>query len=91
MAEDTKSSTVPWLRELEEKVQETGKRISGLREQNGQLQEQVDELEIRLADAPAPEEKAAWQGERDEIRQRVESLVEHLSGMLAETETEKKS
>ncbi len=69
-----------------------------LQESNGQLeddkvklQEQVEDLTSQLAEsqellASAGQDEAAseWLGERDEIRERVEKLVDHLGGLLGE-------
>ena len=74
--------TKAWLRDLEERVQEASKRLRKLAAENGKLKKRVSELEKRLKAAPSDEEKSAWAGERDEIRQRVEKLVEHLDGLL---------
>ena len=76
--------TKAWLRDLEERVQQASERLRQLAAENGKLKKRVKELEKRLAAAPGDQEKAAWSGERDEIRQRVEKLVEHLDGLLEE-------
>ena len=76
--------TKAWLRDLEERVQQASDRLRKLSAENGKLKKRVKELEKRLAAAPGDQDKAAWAGERDEIRQRVEKLVEHLDGLLEE-------
>ncbi len=76
----------PWLRDLEEKVQEAATRLrelkdenSELREENRQLAERSVELEAQVAGGTEGE---AWQEERDEIRERVGRLVDSLSQLL---------
>lgn len=77
----------PWLRDLEDKVQEAAGRLrelkdenAELREENRQLSERSSELEAQLAGGGA--EGEAWQEERDEIRERVGRLVDSLSQLL---------
>ncbi|MEM7352419.1 MAG: cell division protein ZapB [Acidobacteriota bacterium] len=81
--------TTAWLRDLEEKVQEASTRLSETRARNAELEtqnetlrQQVEDLEARLAAAPPAEEVAAWTEERDDIRQRVEKLADHLGSLL---------
>ncbi len=76
----------PWLRDLEEKVQEAAGRLrelkeenAELREENRQLTERGSELEAQVAGGGEGE---AWVEERDEIRERVGRLVESLSQLL---------
>lgn len=78
---DTAADTT-WLRELEEKVHTAAGLIRELRQENATLRRRVEELEERLAAAPASEEAARWSEEREEIRGRVARLVEHLEGLL---------
>jgi predicted nucleic acid-binding Zn-ribbon protein len=74
---------ISWLQALEDKVHAAAGRIRDLREENTLLRRRIEELEERLA-APAPEapEAGRWVEEREEIRGRVERLVEHLEGLL---------
>lgn len=74
--------SIPWLKELEDRVQETTGRIRELREENESLKNRVAELEKEIAAAPKAADQQAWEGERTEIRQRVEQLAEHLEGLL---------
>ena len=74
--------TTAWLRDLEEKIQEASAQLRQLREHNDQLQKQVVELEEKLESAPDAEQVAGWTEERDDIRQRVEKLVDHLDQLL---------
>lgn len=73
-----------WLKDLEEKVQEATARLRELREENDGLRQQVEELEAQLADRPEGEGGEGWGEEREEIRGRVERLVDHLSELLEE-------
>ena len=71
-----------WLNMLEEKVRAAGERIRGLREENTALHRRIEELEERLAASASSGEAERWVEERQEIRGRVERLVEHLEGLL---------
>lgn len=86
-----------WLKDLEEKVHAASKTLRALREENDELKVRVKELESQVDDlaAAAGSEGSqgssaadggaeAWQQERDEIRERVETLAEHLTGLLGE-------
>lgn len=74
---------IAWLRALEEKVHAAAGRIRDLKEENAGLRRTIEELEAQLeSSAAAPGEDAArWAEEREEIRGRVERLVEHLEGL----------
>ncbi len=74
--------TTAWLRDLEEKVQEASTRLSDLRAQNDKLQEHIAELEEKLEASPDAEQVAGWTEEREDVRQRVEKLVDHLDQLL---------
>ncbi|MEO1368465.1 MAG: cell division protein ZapB [Acidobacteriota bacterium] len=80
-----------WLQNLEEKVQQTAQRLRDVREENEQLEarckeleSKVEDLETQLLEAAGDEGGAEWREERDEIRTRVEKLVDHLGELLAE-------
>ena len=73
---------IAWLRDLEERVQEASDRLGDLRARNDKLQKRVAELEEKLEAAPGAEQVAGWSEERDDIRRRVEKLVDHLSQLL---------
>lgn len=76
--------SIPWLKELEERVRETADRLREVREENTSLKSRIAELEKQLAAAPGSEEREAWVQEKSEIRSRVESLAEHLEELLKE-------
>ena len=71
-----------WLNKLEEKVRAAGERIRELRQENATLHRRIEELEERLAASASSGEAERWTEERQEIRGRVERLVEHLEGLL---------
>jgi len=71
-----------WLQALEEKVHAAAGRIRELRDENATLRRRIEDLEERLAGAPASDAAARWAEEREEIRGRVERLVEHLEELL---------
>ncbi len=74
--------TTAWLRDLEEKVRETSARLGELKSRNEELEKKIADLEAQLSAAPDPEEASAWAEERDDIKQRVEKLVDHLGNLL---------
>lgn len=75
--------TAVWLDDLEEKVREAAKRLAELRSENENLRTRIQALETRLAEREAVGEgEAAWSEEREQIRERVERLVEHLEELL---------
>ena len=74
--------TIAWLRDLEERVQEASEHLQHLRSENERLEQHVTELEGQLESAPSQDENQAWTEEREEIRKRVERLVQHLDGLL---------
>jgi predicted nuclease with TOPRIM domain len=75
--DETSAHEIIWLRTLEDKVHAAADRIRALREENAALRAQVEDLEERLTATPTGAAEA-WAEERDEIRGRVERLVEHL-------------
>ncbi len=66
---------------LERRIHEAAERLTALREDNAVLRARVAELEKAVA-APGRDEAEAWSRERDDLRQRVEQLVERLAGLL---------
>jgi len=74
--------TTAWLRDLEEKVRATSARLGKLKSQNEKLEKKIADLEAQLEAAPDAEEAAAWTEERDDVRKRVEKLVDHLGNLL---------
>jgi len=73
---------IGWLQALEDKVHAAAGSIRDLREENATLRRRVEELEERLAAPPVAGAADRWIEEREEIRGRVERLVEHLEGLL---------
>lgn len=77
--------TTVWLNDLEEKIREAAKRLADLRSENESLNARIQELEGALAEREsAGEGAAAWTEEREQIRERVERMVEHLEELLGE-------
>lgn len=78
------TTAIDWLSTLEDKVRAAAERIRSLSEENSALRAQVAELEEQLtavpaaAEAPADPGAARWKEERQEIRERVERLTQHL-------------
>lgn len=71
-------------RELEEKCLSLEMRIEELETQVSDYETQVTELEAEAKAAGEAVEPGEWQEEKQEIQQRVEKLVDHLAGLLAE-------
>ncbi len=70
-----------FLDDLETRVGEAAQRLASLGERNAELERRVTELEGQLASAGDPPE-AGHDAERDELRRRVEALVEQLESLL---------
>ena len=74
------------LGELRRENAELREQQDQLESEKSRLEERVTELEAQLATAEEPGEggaaEEAWRSERDEIRGRVEKLVEHLDTLL---------
>ena len=82
-----------WLSDLEERVHHASDRLRELRDENERLDARCQELEARVEELEATPgdgeagvdgEAAAWRIEREEIRGRVETLVDHLANLLDE-------
>jgi len=71
----SKAKEDDWLEALEAKVKQATKEIARLRKQ-------VAELESALEKAGSAGSGSSWAEEREEVRKRVETLVEHLSTLL---------
>lgn len=69
---------------LEKSVQKAIARIQKLERDNERLRDRAAKLEKRLEEIPPDAGSAECERERDEIRGRVESLVEHLEEVLEE-------
>ncbi|MDX1643600.1 MAG: cell division protein ZapB [Thermoanaerobaculia bacterium] len=69
---------------LENSVHKAIAQIQKLERDNERLRDRAEKLEKRLAEIPAEGDDAAWQEEREAVRARVETLVEHLEGVLEE-------
>jgi hypothetical protein len=81
--------SLEFLETLESRVREAAERLEELRAENAALRKEIEKLEREKgARESAKPDKAveklekAWAKERDEVRQRVEALVERLSSLL---------
>lgn len=68
----------PWIDQLEERVRQAASEIARLRQENRRLQKAMQDR-----GAPADGE-GPWNGEREEVRLRVEGLVAQLESLLGE-------
>ncbi|MEZ5312508.1 MAG: cell division protein ZapB [Thermoanaerobaculia bacterium] len=81
--------SLEFLEILEARIHEAVERIEELAAENEGLRAEIEKLERERAAAPKPKPargpgkaEKAWAKERDEIRQRLETLVEKLSALL---------
>lgn len=81
--------SLEFLEVLEGRVREAAERIEELAAENASLKKEIEKLEREksAASTPKPDKAAdklekAWAKERDEIRTRVDALVERLSTLL---------
>ena len=81
--------SLEFLEILETRVREAADRLEELAEENAALKKEIEKLERdKLAAGAAKPDKSAekvekaWAKERDELRKRVESLVERLAQLL---------
>lgn len=77
-------SEAAWLEELEAAVRRAADSLTRLRTEKRELAERVECLEEELAAVGGddPPEAEAWEEEREEVRERVERLVEGLERLL---------
>jgi hypothetical protein len=83
--------SLEFLEVLESRVREAAERLEELAAENASLRKEIEKLERdRSARDSAKPDKAAeklekaWAKEREEIRQRLETLIERLSGLLGD-------
>jgi hypothetical protein len=81
--------SLEFLEVLENRVREAAERIEELAAENAALKKEIEKLERdkgarenAKAEKSAEKLEKAWAKERDEVRQRVEALVERLSSLL---------
>jgi FtsZ-binding cell division protein ZapB len=67
---------------LETRVAEAVGQLESLRGENEELRRQVSELQAELERGHA-QSAAAWRREREEVKKRVERLVDRLAGLAA--------
>jgi len=73
---------------LDKQIQRVVARIKKLETENKKLQQKATKLQDRLEAAPSDSSSDEWLEERAEIRQRVESLTEHLEAVLGNDDEE---
>ena len=72
-----------WLESFEKKVEAAAAEIRKLRKENAAQQARIEQLQAELdAGAESDDQAAAWEDERNEIRQRVERLSQGLEKLL---------
>jgi hypothetical protein len=83
--------SLEFLAVLESRVRDAAERIEELAAENAQLRKEIEKLERDRsaakgdkADKSVEKLEKAWAKERDEIRRRVEPLVERLAKLLEE-------
>ena len=88
--------SLEFLEILETRVREAADRLEELVEENAALKKEIEKLERdklaaasggkseKAAEKAAEKVEKAWARERDELRARVQSLVERLSSLLGE-------
>lgn len=84
--------SLEFLEILEGRVREAAERLEELAVENARLKKEIEQLERdKSAAQPAKSSRAtdptekAWTKEREEIRRRLEALVENLAALLAES------
>lgn len=73
---------VPWLEELESKVESAVEEIARLREEKRELEEKQAARGEPVASDEGADAAQAWREERREVRERVEGIVERLEDLL---------
>jgi FtsZ-binding cell division protein ZapB len=76
-------SSLP-LDKLDTQIQKAVARIKKLETENRKLQEKAIRLQKSLEAAPSENAADEWSQEREEIRDRVQALTEHLESVLAD-------
>mgnify|MGYP001562105304 FL=1 len=81
--------SLEFLESLETRVREAADRLVELAAENSAVKHEIEKLErVKIASAGSRGDKVAeraeklWTKEREEIRRRLESLVEKLSALL---------
>lgn len=76
------SEDVPWIEELETKVEASVEEIRRLRAENVGLREKLAAAESDGGSTAGDE--AEWKEERDRVKERVEGIVDRLGDLLGE-------
>ena len=67
---------------LDKQIKKVVARVRELEKDNDKLRLKAAKLENTIRKAPGPAADAGWPEEKAAVRARVESLVEHLEGVL---------
>jgi cell division protein FtsB len=67
---------------LDKQIKKVVARVHELEKENEKLRLKAAKLENTIRQAPEPAADEGWQEEKAAVRARVESLVEHLEGVL---------
>ena len=76
--------TVNALDKLDTQIKKVVARVRELEKANEKLRLKAAKLESTIRQTPEPVADEGWQEEKAAVRARVESLVEHLAGVLKE-------
>ena len=76
--------TTSALDKLDKSIQKVVTKMRKLQRENERLEAKAAKLEERLAAAPDAKDQAAWDKERETLRDRVEKLASTLESALAD-------
>lgn len=79
--------SLEFLEVLESRVREAAERLEELAAENASLKKEIEKLEREKSAKPdkaAEKLEKAWAKEREEIRHRLETLIERLTGLLGD-------
>jgi regulator of replication initiation timing len=74
--------TADSFKKLDQQIKKVVARVRELEKENEQLRLKAAKLESSLRKKPEPADDEGWQEEKAAVKARVESLVEHLEGVL---------
>ena len=74
--------TADSLKKLDQQIKKVVTRVRELEKENEKLRLKAAKLESTLRKTPEPVADDGWQEEKVAVRAQVESLVEHLEGVL---------
>jgi predicted RNase H-like nuclease (RuvC/YqgF family) len=74
--------TTDSFKKLDQQVKRVVARVRELEKENEKLRLKAAKLESTIRQTPEPAADEGWQEEKAAVRARVESLAEHLEGVL---------